>query len=164
MNIPELNKNYIQTQYNQSTSHTIAKVNHSDKTADSAGLIKEDSAVTKKNEIYHLAKEVAISSIPIYGTIQAFKKGEIGWGIFGIVTDALLIVPAIGVGAKLAVNFIARRSKIASTTMRSTATIATASSFKILHEAARPKNVANTVDTVKNDVIINKMIPTNATK
>lgn len=51
MNIPELNTNYIQTQYNQSTFHTIAKVNYSDKTADSAGLIKEDSAVTKKNAI-----------------------------------------------------------------------------------------------------------------
>ncbi|CAL9917929.1 conserved hypothetical protein [Candidatus Liberibacter solanacearum] len=48
MNIPELNTNYIKTQYNQSTCHTIAKVNYSDKTADSAGLIKEDSTVTKK--------------------------------------------------------------------------------------------------------------------
>ncbi|CAL9917934.1 hypothetical protein LSO9J_50039 [Candidatus Liberibacter solanacearum] len=51
-----------------------------------------------------MAKEVAISSIPIYGIIQAFKKGEIGWGIFGIVTGALLIVPSIGVGSKLAVT------------------------------------------------------------
>ncbi|EMS36730.1 hypothetical protein G653_00745, partial [Candidatus Liberibacter americanus PW_SP] len=34
------------------------------------------------DNILNIAKEAAISSIPIYGTIQSFKKGEIGWGIF----------------------------------------------------------------------------------
>ncbi|EMS36581.1 hypothetical protein, partial [Candidatus Liberibacter americanus] len=37
-----------------------------------------------------------------YGTIQSFKKGEIGWGIFGIATDILTLVPVLGSSAKLA--------------------------------------------------------------
>ncbi|MBL0848807.1 MAG: hypothetical protein EU981_01715 [Candidatus Liberibacter ctenarytainae] len=49
-----------------------------------------------------IAKEVALSSTPIYGTIRSFKRGEIGWGIFGIATDILLLIPVVGFGAKLA--------------------------------------------------------------
>ncbi|MBL0848806.1 MAG: hypothetical protein EU981_01710 [Candidatus Liberibacter ctenarytainae] len=59
-------------------------------------------SIRKTDKAISIAKEVALSSIPIYGTIQSFKRGEIGWGIFGIATDILLFIPVVGCGAKLA--------------------------------------------------------------
>ncbi|MCP1065173.1 hypothetical protein M5G07_04920 [Serratia symbiotica] len=38
--------------------------------------------------------------IPIYGTVREFQKGNIGWGIFGAITDAITLIPVIGAGAK----------------------------------------------------------------
>ncbi|WP_354688081.1 hypothetical protein V9J15_01325 [Candidatus Liberibacter africanus] len=51
-------------------------------------------------------KEAAISMIPVYGTIQEFKKGNYGWGIFGIISDIALLVPLVGYGAKAAAGLI----------------------------------------------------------
>lgn len=47
-----------------------------------------------------IAEEVGISLIPIYGTIHEFQKGNIGWGIFGAITDALILIPVVGATAK----------------------------------------------------------------
>ncbi|WP_244613952.1 hypothetical protein, partial [Candidatus Liberibacter asiaticus] len=47
-------------------------------------------------------KEACISMIPVYGTIQEFKKGNYGWGALGIVSDvALLAIPAAYLGKVL---------------------------------------------------------------
>ncbi|WP_354688082.1 hypothetical protein V9J15_01330 [Candidatus Liberibacter africanus] len=51
-------------------------------------------------------KEAAISMIPVYGTIQEFKKGNYGWGIFGIISDATLLIPFVGYGIKAASGLI----------------------------------------------------------
>jgi hypothetical protein len=47
-----------------------------------------------------ISKEVALSMVPVYGTVREFQKGNIGWGIFGAITDALTLIPVIGAGAK----------------------------------------------------------------
>lgn len=47
-----------------------------------------------------LLKEIGTSLIPVYGTIKEFKKGNIGWGIFGIVADTAMLIPVVGAGLK----------------------------------------------------------------
>ncbi len=46
-----------------------------------------------------VATNVGLSLIPVYGTIREFQKGNIGWGIFGAVTDALTLI-GVGYAAK----------------------------------------------------------------
>lgn len=59
-----------------------------------------EKKVTDQVSAGEISKEVALSMIPIYGTVREFQKGNIGWGIFGAITDALTLIPVIGAGAK----------------------------------------------------------------
>ncbi len=84
------------------------------------GSITEQSAATQhsvnKKEIENvpsggasvvdIAEEAALSAIPIYGTVREFQKGNIGWGIFGIITDVLTLVPIVGAPLKAAATAI----------------------------------------------------------
>ncbi len=49
-----------------------------------------------------ISKEVGLSIIPVYGTVRAFSQGKIGWGIFGAITDALMLIPVVGSMTKAA--------------------------------------------------------------
>ena len=59
-----------------------------------------EEKVTDRVSTGEIAKNITLSMIPIYGTVREFQKGNIGWGIFGAVTDALTLIPVIGTGAK----------------------------------------------------------------
>ncbi|ADR52104.1 hypothetical protein CKC_01765 [Candidatus Liberibacter solanacearum CLso-ZC1] len=68
---------------------------------DAKSLLDIEKPSSSSSKIGETAKEALLSLIPIYGTIQSFKKGEIGWGIFGAITDVLTLVPVVGYGAKM---------------------------------------------------------------
>ncbi|NIG98706.1 MAG: hypothetical protein G5701_07295 [Serratia symbiotica] len=59
-----------------------------------------EEKVTNRVSTGEIAKDITLSMIPIYGTVREFQKGNIGWGIFGAITDALTLIPVIGAGAK----------------------------------------------------------------
>ncbi|WP_339037493.1 hypothetical protein [Serratia symbiotica] len=59
-----------------------------------------EEKVTDRVSTGEIAKDVTLSIIPIYGTVREFQKGNIGWRIFGAITDALTVIPVIGAGAK----------------------------------------------------------------
>ncbi|MBY7649452.1 MAG: hypothetical protein C4617_02915 [Candidatus Liberibacter europaeus] len=105
MNISEINTNI--TQNNNLSKSIETKVLNPQNNVPS-----KSTANNSANQITHAVKEALISTIPIYGTIQEFKKGEIRWGIFGAVTDVLLLVPVLGCSAKL-IGSLARGAKVA---------------------------------------------------
>ncbi|AHA27459.1 hypothetical protein [Candidatus Liberibacter americanus] len=102
MGITEIKNSTVNTDsvIRQRTDSVIGHVCSNNTDCNSNNNIKQIENSTIKN-ILEIAKNAAINSIPIYGTIQAFKKGETKWGIFGIVTDVLTLVPIIGIGSKL---------------------------------------------------------------
>ncbi|PTL86946.1 MAG: hypothetical protein C4617_00560 [Candidatus Liberibacter europaeus] len=102
MNISEINT-LSTKEYNNKPHHIIEKGSIHNTNLKSVSNIKP---VENMSTFFHVAKEVGLSSIPIYGTIRSFKNGEIGWGIFGIVTDVLTVIPVLGVSAKLAGSLI----------------------------------------------------------
>ncbi|MBY7649005.1 MAG: hypothetical protein C4617_00555 [Candidatus Liberibacter europaeus] len=53
------------------------------------------------SNIFYIAKEVFTSMIPIYGSIQAFKKGNTLYGLFGIIADILTLIHIMALGDKL---------------------------------------------------------------
>ncbi|MBA5723779.1 hypothetical protein [Candidatus Liberibacter sp.] len=106
MSIPEITNNGNHLYYIENTAknsaHKISKRNLATSTITEAGQTIDAKKQLIKHESPYLevAKEVGISMIPIYGTIHEFQKGNIGWGIFSAVTDALSLIPVIGAGCK----------------------------------------------------------------
>ncbi|MBA5723781.1 hypothetical protein [Candidatus Liberibacter sp.] len=86
----------------KNSAHKILKRNLATSTITEAGRTIDANKQLIKHESPYLeaAKEIGISMIPIYGTIHEFQKGNIGWGIFSAVTDALSLIPVIGAGCK----------------------------------------------------------------
>ncbi|MBA5723780.1 hypothetical protein [Candidatus Liberibacter sp.] len=98
------NENHLSSIENtaKNSAHKISKRNLATSTITEAGQTINANKQLIKHESPYLeaAKEIGISMIPIYGTIHEFQKGNIGWGIFSAVTDALSLIPVIGAGCK----------------------------------------------------------------
>ncbi len=70
-----------------------------------AETITIENVPSTQPSVGEIAADVGLSLIPVYGTIREFQKGNkgnIGWGIFGIATDLLSLVPVVGYGVKAA--------------------------------------------------------------
>ncbi len=95
----------------ETKKHTDTGLKNNYKTLTSEPTVQEQAATKKIREenvavsesgpsAGEIAKEVGLSLIPVYGTVREFQKGNIGWGIFGAVTDALTLIPFLGYGVK----------------------------------------------------------------
>lgn len=91
-------------------------------------------------------KDAGISMIPVYGTYCEFQKGNIGWGIFGAVTDIATLV-GVGLAAKgvacsirggAAAVKVARVGFATSQTVNATTKVATMNLGKSLLRAVDP--------------------------
>lgn len=133
MNILAINNNTYPVQDQRITANIIS--NSDAHTQPIASSVIDD--------VSHIAKEAAISAIPIYGTIQSFKKGEIGWGIFGIITDILTIMPVIGFSTRFAGSLI-KGSSIAI----KVGTTAAAETMKVADVAIKGSQVATKVEAI----------------
>ncbi|KJZ82226.1 hypothetical protein AP064_02600 [Candidatus Liberibacter solanacearum] len=86
---------------NNALAHQAEKISLHPNPPNDAKSLSEIENPSSSSKIGETAKEALLSLIPVYGTIQSFKKGEIGWGIFGAITDVLTLVPVVGYGAKM---------------------------------------------------------------
>ncbi|ACT56922.1 hypothetical protein Q7M48_01580 [Candidatus Liberibacter asiaticus] len=120
MNISEINK-YFPPNNNierkEIADKLIKNISIVDKTMDVLPLYHQVRELTQNKasteqvidistKVKDVAVDVAVSMIPIYGTYREFKKGNYGWGIVGAISDAALLIPVVGYGARAAINLV----------------------------------------------------------
>ncbi|EMS36066.1 hypothetical protein [Candidatus Liberibacter americanus] len=159
MNIAETNKNINQNivktcidNYNKDhISVTKPNVVTSPNVSTKSNVITNPNK--KSSDFFSNAKDVMVNLIPIYGTINEFKKGNTGWGIVGVITDALILVPVFGYGIKVVATLARGGAKVAENAIKAKTII---NDFKVLQESSR--SIKDEISSVKTETMGTKYV------
>ncbi|KJZ82227.1 hypothetical protein AP064_02595 [Candidatus Liberibacter solanacearum] len=118
-----------------------------------------NTPLNKISTLESIAKKSLIAAIPIYGTIQAFKEKEFGWGILGITTDILTLI-GVGYGIKGAAALMRGSSAAATAAMATGISTAIEGSNALMKSSAvlvESKNPLKSTDMCANTIHIDSL-------